>query len=160
MALTKCPRCELNYILDGGSLCTVCRREVRGEQTDDEVVEMCSECGENPVVPGSEYCAQCLKEMNRASSSSDDEPMSVGEATIGIDTVSTMDEIVIDDVGAEGAPFGDDEDFMDDDEDEEEPDEAIGGKQRRKRRSQDAELKASGFSVVDGDEASNDLLDR
>jgi len=40
MALTKCPRCELNYILDGGSLCTVCRREVRGEQTDDEVVEM------------------------------------------------------------------------------------------------------------------------
>lgn len=160
MALTKCPRCELNYILDGGSLCTVCRREVRGEQTDDEVVEMCSECGENPVVPGSEYCAQCLKEMNRASSSSDDEPMSVGEATIGIDTVSTMDEIVIDDVSAEGAPFGDDEDFMDDDEDEEEPDEAIGGKQRRKRRSQDAELKASGFSVVDGDEASNDLLDR
>ena len=121
---------------------------------------MCSECGENPVVPGSEYCAQCLKEMNRASSSSDDEPMSVGEATIGIDTVSTMDEIVIDDVSAEGAPFGDDEDFMDDDEDEEEPDEAVGGKQRRKRRSQDAELKASGFSVVDGDEASNDLLDR
>ena len=162
MALTKCPRCELNYILDGGSLCTVCRREVRGEQTDDEVVEMCSECGENPVVPGSEYCAQCLKEMNRnADSASDDEPMSVGEATIGIDNVSTMDEIVIDDVSDEDAPFGDDEDFMDDDdEDEEEPDEALGGKQRRKRRSQDAELKASGFSVVDGNEAGNDIFNR
>lgn len=161
MALTKCPRCELNYILDGGSLCTVCRREVRGEQTDDEVVEMCSECGENPVVPGSEYCAQCLKEMNRSpASTTEEEPMTVGEATIGIDTVSTMDEIVIDDVGEE-APFGDDEDFMDDDdEDEDEPDEAVGGKQRKKRRSQDAELKASGFSVVDGDEAGNDIFNR
>lgn len=154
MALTKCPRCELNYILDGGSLCTVCRREVRGEQTDDEVVEMCSECGENPAVPGSEYCAQCLKEISRrsSSSSSEDETISVDEATLGIDTVSTMDEIVIENVNAEGAPFGEDEDFMDDeDDDEDEPDEAIGGKQRKKRgRSQDAELKKSGFSVVDG----------
>jgi len=161
MALTKCPRCELNYILDGGSLCTVCRREVRGEQTDDEVVEMCSECGENPVVPGSEYCAACLKEMNRASASAtEDEPMTVEDATIGIDNVSTMDEIVIDDVSGEDAPFGDDEDFMDDDDDEDEVDEAVGGKQRKKRRSQDAELKASGFSVVEGDEAGNALFDR
>lgn len=162
MALTKCPRCELNYILDGGSLCTVCRREVRGEQTDDEVVEMCSECGENPAVSGSEYCAQCLKEMNRTSASAtEDEPMTVEDATIGIDNVSTMDEIVIDDVSAEGAPF-DDEEFMDDDDDddEDEPDEALGGKQRKKRRSQDAELKASGFSVVEGDEAGNALFDR
>lgn len=154
MALTKCPRCELNYILDGGTLCTVCRREVRGEQTEDEVVEMCSECGENPAVSGSEYCAQCLKEISRRNSTtSEDETISVDEATLGIDSVSTMDEIVIDDVHAEDAPFGDDEDFMDDeDEDEEEEhDEALGGKQRKKRgRSQDAELKKSGFSVVDG----------
>jgi len=161
MALTKCPRCELNYILDGGALCTVCRREVRGEQTDDEVVEMCSECGENPAVAGSEYCAQCLKEMNRSSvSSTDDEPMTVDASIISADNVSTMDEIVID-VGTDDAPFGDDEDFDDEDDDEdEEPDEAMGGKQRRKRRSQDAELKAGGFSVVDGDEARDDLFDR
>ncbi|MDO4741326.1 MAG: hypothetical protein Q4A66_11710 [Eubacteriales bacterium] len=161
MALIKCPRCELNYILDGGTLCTVCRREVRGEQTDDEVVEMCSECGENPVAPGSEYCAQCLKEMSRsAASASENEPMTVEEATIGIDNVSTMDEIVIDDVNAEDAPFGEDEDFMDDDEDEEEADEALGGKQRKRRRSQDAELNAGGFSVIDGEEAANGLFDR
>jgi len=160
MALTKCPRCELNYILDGGSLCTVCRREVRGEQTDDEVVEMCSECGENPVVPGSEYCAQCLKEMSRSSASaSEDEPLSVEEATIGIDNVSTMDEIVID-VDTDDAPFGDDEDFDDEDDEDDEPDEALGGRQRKKRRNQDAELKAGGFSVVDGDEAGNGLFDR
>ncbi len=155
MALVKCPRCELNYILDGGALCTVCRREVRGEQTEDEVVEMCSECGENPAVAGSEYCAQCLKEMNRhTASSTDDEPVSVSEAALGMDNVSTMDEIVIDDVG-DDAPFGEDADFMDDDDDddEDEPDEALGGKQRKKRgRSQDAELKKSGFSVVDESE--------
>ena len=52
MALVKCPRCELNYILDGGELCTVCRKEVRGESEPSELPELCSECGENPAVPG------------------------------------------------------------------------------------------------------------
>ncbi|MEG2135177.1 MAG: hypothetical protein RR150_03750, partial [Clostridia bacterium] len=60
MGLVKCPRCELNYILDGGSLCTVCRKEVRGESEQDDITELCSECGENPAVPGGELCASCL----------------------------------------------------------------------------------------------------
>lgn len=31
MTLTKCPRCELNYILDGEQYCKICRMEMKGE---------------------------------------------------------------------------------------------------------------------------------
>ena len=65
MALVKCPRCELNYILDGGDLCTVCRKEVRGGSEQDDIAELCSECGENSAVPGGELCLSCLKEKKR-----------------------------------------------------------------------------------------------
>ncbi|MBR0464590.1 MAG: hypothetical protein IJJ23_09490 [Clostridia bacterium] len=94
MALVKCPRCELNYILDGGSLCAVCRREVKGEHEIIDTPEMCSVCGENPAVPGSDMCLSCLKEMNRRPSNTDD--TLVPDASIGIDAVSTMDEIELD----------------------------------------------------------------
>ena len=55
MNLVKCPRCELNYMNDPDKMCSVCRREVRGETEQFEMIEMCSECGENPAVPGQEY---------------------------------------------------------------------------------------------------------
>lgn len=124
MTLVKCPRCELNYILDGGTLCTVCRREVRGEQTDDDMPEMCSECGENPVVSGSEYCAQCLKEIlrrNAAAPTQPDDTITVEDATLGMDTVSGMDEIVIDDMDESAPPFEADEDDEEKDDDEDAP---------------------------------------
>ena len=73
MALVKCPRCELNYMNDTDKMCSVCRREVRGESEQFEMIEMCSECGENPVVPGQELCAYCLKELARRSAVSTDQ---------------------------------------------------------------------------------------
>ena len=73
MALVKCPRCDLNYILDGGTLCTVCRKEVKGEHDAVDTPEMCSECGEHPAVAGSDLCMFCLKEMNRRSSTGSDD---------------------------------------------------------------------------------------
>ena len=94
MALVKCPRCELNYILDGGELCTVCRKEVRGESEPSDLPELCSECGENPAVPGGELCLACLKEMNRHASMTNDDVILPDSASIGIDSVSTMDEII------------------------------------------------------------------
>ena len=121
MALVKCPRCELNYMNDTDKMCSVCRREVRGESEQFEMIEMCSECGENPVVPGQELCAYC-----RSAVSTDDtiEP----EATsIEIDSVSGMDEIELDlhgDLDDEvfdedaKAEFGDDEDEDEDGEEE------------------------------------------
>lgn len=97
MTLVKCPRCELNYILDGDKLCTVCRKEVRGEGERDEITELCSECGENPVVPGGELCLNCLKEMSRRLSAvQGEEELDRGDHGLEIDSVSTMDEIVID----------------------------------------------------------------
>lgn len=116
MGLIKCPRCELNYMLDTDKLCSVCRREVRGEGEQYEMIELCSECGENPVVPGHELCAYCLKEHSVGNSDAqNDETIVTDPTNIGdIDSVSvsTMDEIELD-IG-EGM---DDESFDDDDED-------------------------------------------
>ncbi len=128
MALVKCPRCELNYMNDTDTMCSVCRREVRGESEQFEMVELCSECGENPVVPGHELCAQCLKEQSRGDDLEGDEEMPRETANIEIDSVSTMDEIELDIGGglddedfSEDADFGEDDD--EDDLDEEKEDE-------------------------------------
>lgn len=125
MALIKCPRCELNYMNDTDTMCSVCRREVRGESEQFEMVELCSECGENPVVPGHELCAQCLKEQARRDDMDGDEEIQHEPASIEIDSVSTMDEIELD-IGSglddedfsEDADFGDEEDEEDEDQDD------------------------------------------
>ena len=66
MGLRKCPKCELNYIRDDEQYCEVCRRSMKGGDSDaDEGVTICVECGENPAVRGSELCAICLREARR-----------------------------------------------------------------------------------------------
>ena len=125
MGLIKCPRCELNYMLDTDKICSVCQREVRGESEQYEMIELCSECGENPVVPGQELCAYCLQELSQRSSDTQNEEVAVTDAaSIGIDSVSTMDEIELDlgdDLGDED--FSDEDDPFFDDEDEDNEDE-------------------------------------
>ena len=124
MALVKCPRCELNYMNDTDEMCSVCRREVRGESEQYDMIELCSECGENPVVPGYELCASCLKEAQRHNTpESTDDSIVHDENPIGIDSVSGMDEI---DLGGdiEDMPFDDeDADFAEDMDDEDMEDE-------------------------------------
>lgn len=117
MSLIKCPRCELNYMNDTDKMCSVCRREVRGEGEQFDMIEMCSECGENPAVPGQELCAYCLKEQARHSAISTDDTIEPETASIGIDSVATMDEIELDLHGdLDGESFdGEDADFGDDD---------------------------------------------
>ena len=130
MGLIKCPRCELNYMLDTDKMCSVCKRDVRGESEQDEMVELCSECGENPVVPGQELCAYCLKELTqRDSDTQSEETVVTDTSTIaGIDSVSTMDEIELDlddDMGGES--FAEDDDgFFGDDDDEDDEDDMSG----------------------------------
>ena len=130
MGLIKCPRCELNYMLDTDKMCSVCKRDVRGETEQDEMVELCSECGENPVVPGQELCAYCLKELaQRDSDTQSEETVVTDTSTIaGIDSVSTMDEIELDlddDMGGES--FAEDDDgFFGDDDDEDDEDDMSG----------------------------------
>lgn len=91
----KCPRCEINYLMDGEKICSVCRKSVHMEDEPDEIVEMCSECGEHPAMPGSELCAFCRKELARRTpvvSMPEDEI----EPSLQMDSVATMDEIELD----------------------------------------------------------------
>ena len=122
MSLIKCPRCELNYMNDTDKMCSVCRREVRGESESFDMIEMCSECGENPVVPGQELCAYCLKELARRTDESTDDAVEPTAANIEIESVSSMDEIELDipeDMDGEVFDDEDDEDKEDDEEEEE-----------------------------------------
>ncbi len=95
MRLIKCPRFELNYIAPEEGYCKVCKREMKGEKQQDEI-EMCTICNEAPALPGKDVCLFCLKEMNanagRAEDDAEEEP--VDEASLGIDPVSGMDEII------------------------------------------------------------------
>ena len=95
MKLVKCPRCDLNYILDTEKLCKVCLREMKGSHVEDEM-EMCSVCNAAPALPGHDVCLSCLKEMNTSGSDQDIEenPASVDESAIGLNSVSNMDEII------------------------------------------------------------------
>lgn len=99
MALRKCPRCELNYILDDGALCTVCREEVHGKKDDDNQVMLCSICGELPPLPGKDMCKDCLDEFSANDMASiatdtdgdDDDAIDVKE--LESEPVSSLDEI-------------------------------------------------------------------
>ena len=125
MGYRKCPRCELNYILDAEKMCSVCRRELKGEDDRDEVMELCTECGENPAVPGSELCINCLKGLSRRMQDDGTEDTLVeNERSLCIENVSDMDEMIelevpgdIDEDGFAKDPFAEDDE---DDEDEEE----------------------------------------
>ena len=97
MNLVKCPRCDLNYIREDEKYCKVCLRELKGENSQDEV-ELCSICNEEPALPGKDICLFCLKEMNANDDRDTEETESpVDESSLGgIDPVSAMDEIIPD----------------------------------------------------------------
>ena len=94
MRLVKCPRCELNYIQEDEGYSKICKREMKGERHQDEI-EMCTVCNEAPALPGKDVCLFCLKEMNANNDRHDDENEGrVSESSLGIDPVSSMDEII------------------------------------------------------------------
>lgn len=97
MKLSKCPRCELNYITEAEKYCKVCLREMKGDAPREEI-EMCSVCNEAPALPGHDVCVFCLKEMNNGGVRDDDgqdAEETVDTSSIGgMDSVSTMDEII------------------------------------------------------------------
>ena len=95
MKLVKCPRCDLNYIQEGEKYCKVCFRELKGEQAQEEM-ELCSICNASPALPGKDVCLSCLKEMQQGSTDDDtgEEHETGDETSIGLNSVSTMDEII------------------------------------------------------------------
>ena len=121
MKLSKCPRCQLNYILEGETYCKICRLEMKGEPIREEI-EMCTVCGEHPAMPGKDICLFCHKEMNNDDQDDrDNDGMTASsEASIGIDPISTMDEIIPDtDTDGEMSLEVLGEEEADDDQDEE-----------------------------------------
>ena len=105
MTLTKCPRCELNYITDGEQYCKICRLEMKGEPVRDEI-EMCTMCGEHPAMPGKDVCLFCLKEMNGSENNQEEDEDGIvvtEDAAIGIDPLSGMDEIIPEGDAEDGA---------------------------------------------------------
>ena len=134
MTLTKCPRCELNYITDGEKYCKICRLEMKGEPVRDEI-EMCTMCGEHPAMPGKDVCLFCMKEMDGVETDeTENDGMAMPEdAAIGIDPISTMDEIIPEAEGEEGEmsleALGEEEDEDDDLDDD--LDDGMGGKYKK-----------------------------
>lgn len=105
MGLKKCPRCELNYILDGGELCSVCREEVRGMRSADDSTLLCSVCGELPALPGQDMCKACLLEMRSIdilSTDADEDEAPVEKTELKPDPISGLDEMEeVDDIDSE-----------------------------------------------------------
>ena len=99
MAIKKCLRCELNYILDDAPVCTVCSREMKGEQSRGSVLEPCSICNENPSLPGKDMCLFCLKEMESGAdtpTNDTEEETEAFEGKLKIEDASEMEEIDMD----------------------------------------------------------------
>lgn len=74
----KCPRCELNYILEGEDYCNICKSEMKhhAEGEDDGLLdnfddmELCPVCGVNYIKEGQAMCEDCKKK--KKSNGSDD----------------------------------------------------------------------------------------
>lgn len=93
----KCPRCELNYMVDTDKLCKICFREIHGDDKTEEH-ELCTICNETSVMPGKEFCLICLRELNDEKADvlidaddNDDEPLSPGDGS-----ASNLNEIIPD----------------------------------------------------------------
>lgn len=75
----KCPRCELNYILEGEDYCNVCKNEMKHhtENDDDELLdfedmELCPVCGQNYIKEDETMCYECKGKGNEDASDADD----------------------------------------------------------------------------------------
>lgn len=96
MAIRKCPRCELNYILDAAPYCPVCSREMKGEADRSTPYETCSICNENPALPGKDLCLFCLKEMEKNAEASQGEGEAPFENPLELEGASEMEELTLD----------------------------------------------------------------
>lgn len=118
MGLKKCQRCELNYILDDGDLCVVCREEVHGMRAKDEATLLCSVCGEFPALSGEDMCRTCLAEIRSiemlSTDGEEESPMETAE--LDPEPVSSLDEIEADSAIDEDIEVVDEEPEDEDDE--------------------------------------------
>lgn len=64
----KCPRCDINYILESEEFCEICKEELRGE-SHEEIIEdieediICPKCGLHFLSEGETICETCLQKV-------------------------------------------------------------------------------------------------
>ena len=131
----KCPRCELNYILEEEDYCQICKEELRGishneELLDDEedadvVAEMglCPKCKQHYLNDGEKICEACAA-LERDGQGGDDfepEAWDIEEENPDADTELVEEEDDNLDLGLED--LGDEEGEFDEEEEEEYSDE-------------------------------------
>ena len=126
----KCPRCELNYILEGEDYCNVCKSEMKHHSEADEDLldledmELCPVCGQNYIREDQTMCDEC---RGRSKSKSDDdskdwkddeeidEEDSMVSASSDLDGEEEYNSGFSDiDPDAEDDPYKTDDDLMDD----------------------------------------------
>ena len=96
MGFKKCPRCELNYILDTESLCKVCRREIRGVDRIEEA-DLCTICNERPAMHGKDICLVCYKEMEENGEIVNENDRPIEDDTSEIDSIDDTSDLIDDD---------------------------------------------------------------
>ncbi len=84
----KCPRCELNFIIEGKQeYCDVCIAEMKGsrlqfadledeeleEELENEALELCPVCGVNNMRFGEKMCESCRKQSEYEDDISEDD---------------------------------------------------------------------------------------
>ncbi len=104
----KCPRCELNWILESDEYCDVCKAELGIEGftllEDEEEEILCPVCGVNYIERTKKMCPDCLAKSKRATSSftdgADSEVDSQSE-DISSDSEDGIEKISFDDIDEE-----------------------------------------------------------
>ena len=126
----KCPRCELNYILEGEDYCYVCKSEMKhhneneeSDLLDIEDMELCPICGQNYISEDQAMCDECSGKNKSGKSDNkkwkdDDSEDSLTDSSNDIDNEDDDDEKYnsgFSDIDvSEEDPFKTDDDLVDD----------------------------------------------
>ena len=119
----KCPRCELNYILQEEEMCDICKAELGLDSRivllddiidDDEPLKLCPVCRTSYIGMDEEMCENCLSNYKRGSGELDEDNDDWRTYLDDVDTKDTEEDDVIPLEEMEEDP-----DFEDDFEDEE-----------------------------------------
>ncbi len=64
MKYSRCSRCELNYVSSGETYCELCKREMSGKYSDDDInidENICPYCEKYKLEYGEEMCSHCAE---------------------------------------------------------------------------------------------------
>ena len=68
----KCPRCDLNYILESDEICEICKEELNGvsftefDDIEDEILEeLCPSCHKNFLEENETICSDCVEKQQQ-----------------------------------------------------------------------------------------------